>query len=272
MIQKFEPKVHIDLDPLWIYFSLDPTLKGISDDIYSDCVPQFLSILDKYKVKSVLFCIASDLNDEKIKLIREAIKKGHSIGNHSWSHSDDYLSFTREQKLDDLKKANAFFNRYGIFPGYFRAPGYAGDIGINHTLSQIGYKYDCSRMPTIYTTTLDLYFKLKARPRKKFRSILRLSDWSYIFHKCSKCVGQLMIGDMKHFGFPKYSTTIWRSYSKNQKLRGVLTVPFLFHAIDFLDYYDPHSTIPALRVPFAVRMNYIEKEIKRISTADLETN
>jgi hypothetical protein len=259
------PKVHIDMDPLWIYSSLDPTLSNLSIDIYSDCVPKLLSILDKHQIKAVLFCIASDLNDVNIQILKAAQESGHSVGNHSWSHSNDYLSFTPKEKLDDLKKSNAVFNKFGIFPEYFRAPGYAGDVGINHTLTELGYKYDCSRMPTFYTTILDLFFKFKSHPRKKFRSIFRISDWNYIFHKCSNDIAQLIIGNRRHLGFPRYSTTVWRSCNVNLEPQGVLTVPFLFHAIDFLDYYDAHSSIPALRVPFAARISFIEREVKRLT-------
>ena len=259
------PSVHVDLDPLWVYSEIDPILGKSDIDIYVSCLPNLFSLLDEIGIKAVLFCIAQDLKQKNYEILSKATQRGHLLGNHSLNHSSMYSKFTSEEKISDFRAAQLAFENLNLYPEYFRAPGYAGSVELNHLLSDYGYKFDCSRMPTLYTTMMDLYFKMFSRPRKKFISFLRFSDWNYLFHKCPNDLNEIFIGTRRHFSIPIYSTSIWLTYRPgNKKLRGDMQVPLLFHAVDFLNFHDPQSGIPALRVPFDVRMSYIQNQIAKL--------
>lgn len=59
--------------------------------------PEILTILDKYNVKATFFCIGEKLKKNK-NLVNLIDKKGHIIGNHSWSHSW-FFNFKSSTKL-----------------------------------------------------------------------------------------------------------------------------------------------------------------------------
>jgi peptidoglycan-N-acetylglucosamine deacetylase len=94
------------------------TFDDSPDDWYC---PQVLNILDKYKVKATFFLIANRLktyrnNAEEIK------RKGHLIGNHSYSHTK-FTMMTTGQVLQDLDSAeNAFQEILQTKPTFFRPP------------------------------------------------------------------------------------------------------------------------------------------------------
>jgi peptidoglycan/xylan/chitin deacetylase (PgdA/CDA1 family) len=63
-----------------------------------------LDELDKYNYKATFFCTGE--NAEKYPfLIQEIVKRGHKIGNHSYSHRHAYLQ-NAKQYVDDIDHAN----------------------------------------------------------------------------------------------------------------------------------------------------------------------
>ena len=56
------------------------------DDGPSEHTLEILDILDQYEIKAVFFCIGSKI-DQFPEVFREIIKRGHAVGNHTYSHS-----------------------------------------------------------------------------------------------------------------------------------------------------------------------------------------
>ena len=94
------------------------TFDDSPDDWYC---PQVLGILDKYKVKATFFLIANRL--KKYKENAEEIKKrGHLVGNHSFSHRK-FTLMTADEVLTDLDSAESAFKEIlGFVPTFFRPP------------------------------------------------------------------------------------------------------------------------------------------------------
>ena len=55
--------------------------------------PQVLDILDRYNVKATFFVLGSsiDKNDQAKEILKEQVKRGHAIANHTYSHDYSYL-------------------------------------------------------------------------------------------------------------------------------------------------------------------------------------
>lgn len=74
--------------------------------------PDILKILDEYNVKATFFVMGKslDANDEAKDLLKEIVKNGHAIGNHTYGHNYNYLYPNRTMNLDnimnDLNKNN----------------------------------------------------------------------------------------------------------------------------------------------------------------------
>lgn len=67
--------------------------------------PQILDLLDQYKIKAVFFMIGSQI--EKYPDIVESVyKRGHQIGNHSYSHSVWFDLFSVRKMSAEVEKTN----------------------------------------------------------------------------------------------------------------------------------------------------------------------
>ena len=72
-----------------------------------------LNLLNSLEIKSTFFCVG-----EKAKrypnLISEILKKGHSIGNHTYSHKNGWFS-TVDSYLKEIEKCSDFVNKTNLF-------------------------------------------------------------------------------------------------------------------------------------------------------------
>jgi peptidoglycan/xylan/chitin deacetylase (PgdA/CDA1 family) len=83
--------------------------------------PQILDILKEYNAKATFFVVGPQVAKNP-DVARRIIKEGHTIGNHSWTHSD--LTKLSEQKLEaEIEKTQqAVVKATGIAPELMRAP------------------------------------------------------------------------------------------------------------------------------------------------------
>lgn len=85
--------------------------------------PKVLDILKKHKVKAV-FCIPAVnlLDKRRVVIAKRALKEGHAICNHSYSHPDFGKISKTKQRWEILHSQRIFKNKLGITPKYFRPP------------------------------------------------------------------------------------------------------------------------------------------------------
>ena len=71
--------------------------------------PQVLDLLDQFNVKATFFCIGQKIKDQP-QLFMEIIKKGHTVGNHTYSHVNNFGFFSSERVVSELTKTNNIAN------------------------------------------------------------------------------------------------------------------------------------------------------------------
>lgn len=105
------------------------------DDGPSACTRQILDILDFENVKATFF-VKGTTNEDDLKTMKEAARKGHTIGMHSYSHSYKYIYASVENFLKDMHNISALIRQTtGQEPAVFRFPG--GSIsGVNLRLHE----------------------------------------------------------------------------------------------------------------------------------------
>lgn len=108
------------------YCSADTTDKIIAlsfdDGPHSEYTPQVLALLAKYEATASFFVIGKHIHGNE-NLLKQMIAEGHSIGNHSYSHSF-FIDFKNVQGFkDELNQtAELIFNVIGKRVKLFRPP------------------------------------------------------------------------------------------------------------------------------------------------------
>jgi len=67
--------------------------------------PKVLSLLKKYDAKATFFCIGRNI-EANSDLFRKLISEGHTVGNHTYSHSNRFGFFSTEKVVLELTKTN----------------------------------------------------------------------------------------------------------------------------------------------------------------------
>lgn len=84
--------------------------------------PKILDILDKYHVKATFFMIGKNM-DEHPEIVREVIRRGHVIGNHTYTHPRNLDLDTQAQMIRELDQCEQVIERLtGQRAHLFRPP------------------------------------------------------------------------------------------------------------------------------------------------------
>jgi hypothetical protein len=128
-------------------------------------VPRVLEILDRRKLVITFFVVGQDAALPKN---REAFglhgRSGHEIGNHSFRHEPWLHLYTPEEVENEILGAEeAIAKATGHRPVGFRGPGYSLSRHTLQVLSQRGYLYDASTLPTFLGPAARAYYFFKSR-------------------------------------------------------------------------------------------------------------
>jgi peptidoglycan/xylan/chitin deacetylase (PgdA/CDA1 family) len=93
-----------------LFFSFD-------DGPNPDVTPQILEILEQHNAKATFFCLGQNA-EKHPELLNKIIAKGHSIGNHSYSHLNGFrtpndIYIHDVEKAEQLIPSNLFRPPYG---------------------------------------------------------------------------------------------------------------------------------------------------------------
>lgn len=116
-------------------FAVDPSFTGWStkdngrkvvyltvDDGPSELTEQMLDLFDEYDVKATFFVTGQ--NPQYYDLIREAYKRGHTIGLHSMTHKYDQIYSSEAAFFEDLDAIGKLVEeQIGYVPCFIRFPG-----------------------------------------------------------------------------------------------------------------------------------------------------
>lgn len=83
--------------------------------------PKILDVLDRHQIKATFFMVGTAV-EQFPDLVREIARRGHSIGNHSWSHRPMPLLDPRTLADEIDRAAEAIERATGKRPRYFRPP------------------------------------------------------------------------------------------------------------------------------------------------------
>ncbi len=70
-----------------------------------DITPKVLQLLDAYNAKATFFCIGKQAKAHP-QLLKEIVAKGHTLGNHTYSHARSFGFLGTQQVMDELRKTN----------------------------------------------------------------------------------------------------------------------------------------------------------------------
>lgn len=71
-----------------------------------EVTPKVLDILDNFGVKATFFCVGNNVQKNP-KTYKEVIRRGHSIGNHTFNHIKGY-SFSANEYIKNTQKASEY--------------------------------------------------------------------------------------------------------------------------------------------------------------------
>lgn len=83
--------------------------------------PLVLDILDRYGARASFFCIGEHAARHP-ELIREILRRGHTVENHSQRHAAGFAAFSSRALQADVLAAQQALQAAGAAPHYFRAP------------------------------------------------------------------------------------------------------------------------------------------------------
>jgi len=83
--------------------------------------PPLLRVLEKYRATATFF-VTGEHSHRHPDLIKEIISKGHTLGNHSYTH-DDFIMFRNVDTLvDEISRTQQVLKEFGVQPRLFRPP------------------------------------------------------------------------------------------------------------------------------------------------------
>lgn len=88
---------HIDKNEVAITFDDGP---------HPEFTPKILRLLSKYHAKATFFCIGQNV-EKNPDIIKEIIAQGHVIGNHTFSHTNNFGFLSTGQVIEELQQTNA---------------------------------------------------------------------------------------------------------------------------------------------------------------------
>lgn len=99
--------------------------------------PEVLRILEKHQVKATFFCIGRKAEAEP-EIIKRILSEGHTIANHSYSHSYFTGFFSTKKLINDLEKCTEVIEKItGQRPKFFRPPFGVTNPNIKRAVSKL---------------------------------------------------------------------------------------------------------------------------------------
>lgn len=284
--------IHVDIDNIWIYekeygvsFSKDPEF------LFNTSLPCMLDIFARHAIKATFFVVGKDLEMQGArKFCNKAIKAGHALGNHTYTHPVNFSTLSFQEKQREIQGChNAILSATNQKPLGFRAPGYYIDQEIIHILSGLGYKYDSSVLPGYANYLMRIYIKYTGRISKE----KAFGRNCYLFASRKPCIikntpkqpslYEFPISVLPFLRCPAHSTFLFlmgRTYFNLMKLLYKISPKnhtYLFHAIDFVDIPNADRLarcIIPFRWLFQKRTDFIEEILfflQRLSSENIKT-
>lgn len=156
----------LDLDNEWSYLKTHGDSGWEAFPTYLDVVvPRALSLFESLNLTVTFFVVGQDaLIDRNGDCLRSIAGKGHEIGNHSLSHEPWLHAYSTDEVQFEVESAeSAIENATGIRPVGFRGPGYSLSAKVLGVLSDRGYLFDATTLPTFIGPLGRAYYFMKSQ-------------------------------------------------------------------------------------------------------------
>jgi peptidoglycan/xylan/chitin deacetylase (PgdA/CDA1 family) len=267
--------VSIDLDEIHHYHAIHGLTAGpaVAHAAYDVALPRAAEWAKNHDLVLTLFAVGSDLErPENADILREQARRGHEIGNHTYSHRYELTALPRASKEAEVAGgARAIERVTGERPLGFRAPGYLVNDELVDVVKESGALYDSSVFPSppYYAAKAARLFAMRLRGRASHAlldspSVLFAPTRPYRlgrpYFRAGDGLFELPVQVTPGARVPYIGTTLVLAGPDGARLltRTVLVEPFVnleLHAIDFLGEDDGLSALaphqPDVRVPFA---------------------
>ena len=80
----------------------------------TEFTPRVLELLKQYNAKATFFLIGRNA-EKHPDLVQDILRQGHSIGNHTYSHTNDFGFFGTSKVVTELQKANEVIEKISGF-------------------------------------------------------------------------------------------------------------------------------------------------------------
>ena len=92
------------------------------DDGPTECTPKFLDLLKENQIKATFFCIGKQI-EKYPETFQRIIAEGHSIGNHTFSHSNNTGFLSTSKMIKEIEKCDEVILNVGnIKTNLYRPP------------------------------------------------------------------------------------------------------------------------------------------------------
>ena len=150
-----------DLDDKWSYLKThgDPGWKSFPS--YLDLVvPRVLTFLAERNLTITFFVVGRDAASVRnTEVLRSLCAAGHEVGNHSFSHEPWFHLYSEQEVREEIERAEtAIEHVIGQKPVGFRGPGYSFSPATLQVLTERGYLYDASSLPTFIGPLARMYY------------------------------------------------------------------------------------------------------------------
>ncbi len=286
MSEKQIASLSLDLDNKWSYMKTHGDAGWESFPTYLETVvPRSLEFLHERNLKITYFIVGQDAareeNHEALKRISDA---NHEIGNHSFNHEPWLHLYSKtelETEFERTEEAIAGFTNQK--PVGFRGPGYSLSPTVLEVLSERGYEYDCSTLPTYIAPLARAYYFFKSpemsdEEREKRKKLFgKFSDGFQSLKPYKWQIGEKSLVEIPVTTLPVFKTPIhasyviylstfskfaarryWKTALKMCKMTGVQP-SLLLHPLDFLSGEDVSELkfFPAMNLPIEEKLEFV---------------
>lgn len=147
--------ISVDLDEVHHYYAihgLAAPAAPVAHQVYDTALARFRDFASAERLPLTLFVVGSDVaRSENALALRRLASEGHELGNHTLDHRYDLSRMPRAQMRAQVAgAADALFDRTGVRPTGFRAPGYVTSDELYAALADVGVSYSSSVFPCPY--------------------------------------------------------------------------------------------------------------------------
>ena len=257
-------------------------------------VPRTLAFLKERNLIITYFIVGQDAALEKNhEALRSIAAAGHEIGNHSFNHEPWLHLYSKSQLTEEFEKTeSALLHVTGERPVGFRGPGYSLSPTVLEVLSERGYQYDCSTLPTYIGPLARAFYFFKSPEmsddeREKRKKLFgKFSDGfqslkPYIWDIAGKSLVEIPVTTMPIFKIPIHASyiiylssfsktlarTYWRTIVEMCRLTNT-QLSLLLHPLDFLSGEDVPELafFPGMNLAAAEKLSVVSNMLKTLSS------